>query len=58
MCRNLVCVGRPDTFHSGIVLFTATVGLPPSYGKQPVSRQYGLSEQKKDMNYNKETEYS
>ena len=49
MCRNLVCVGRPDTFRSGTVLFTATAGMPPSYGKQPVSRQNGLSEHKKDM---------
>ena len=49
MCRNLVCVGRPDTFRSGTVLFTATADMPPSYGKQLVSRQNGLSEHKKDM---------
>ena len=49
MCRNLVCVGRPDTFRSGTVLFTATPDMPPSYGKQLVSRHNGLSGQKKDM---------
>lgn len=49
MCRHLVCVGRPDAVSSGTVLFTATAGMPPYYGKQPVSRQNGLSGQKKDM---------
>lgn len=49
MCRNLVCDGRPDAVSSGTVLFTATPDMPPSKGKQPVSRQNGLSEHKKDM---------
>ena len=49
MCRNLVCVGRPEAVRSGTVLFTATAGMPPSYGKQLVSRHNGLSGQKKDM---------
>ncbi len=49
MCRNLVCVGRPDAVSSGTVLFTATADMPPSYGKQLVSRHNDLSEHKKDM---------